>query len=61
MGMVAILVMWPEPFKQLSFPHPMAAPYEIWLIGQAVYEEKMFKDCGRRRTTMDGQRVLPIL
>ena len=42
MGMVAILVMWPEPFKQLSFPHPMAAPYEIWLIGQAVSEEKMF-------------------
>ena len=27
----------------------MEAPYEIWLIGQAVYEEKMFKECGDRR------------
>ena len=50
MGMVAILVMWPEPFKQLSFSHPMETPYEIWLTGQAVSEEKMFKDCWRRWT-----------
>ena len=26
----------------------MEAPYEIWLTGQAVSEEKMFKECGRR-------------
>ena len=26
----------------------MEAPYEIWLIGQAVSEE-MFKECGRRQ------------
>ena len=30
MGIVAILVMWPGPFEQLSFPHPMESPpYEI--------------------------------
>ena len=29
--MVAILVTWPRPFEKLSFPHPMEAPYEIWL------------------------------
>ena len=27
----------------------MEAPYDIWLIGQAVSEEKMFKEWGRRR------------
>ena len=27
----------------------MEAPYEIWLTGQAVSEEKMFKEYGRRR------------
>ena len=26
----------------------MEAPYEIWLTGQAVSEEKMFNECGRR-------------
>ena len=31
MGMVAILVMWPGLFEQLSFPHPMDTPYEIQL------------------------------
>ena len=43
MGMVAILVMWHGPFEQKN--------YEIWLTGQAVSEEKMFKECGRRMTT----------
>ena len=31
MGMAAILVMWPGPFEQISFLHPMEAPYQIWL------------------------------
>ena len=39
--------------NKLSFLHPMEAPYEIWLIGQAVSEE-MFKEYGRQTT--DGQR-----
>ena len=56
--MAAILVMWPGPFE-LSFPHPIEAPYEIWLIGPVVSDEKMFKEYGRRRTTDD--RGLPIL
>ena len=56
-GMAAILVMWPRPFEQLSFPHPIEAPYEIWLIGPVISE--MFKECGRRTTTYD--RGLPIL
>ena len=30
MGVTAILVMWPRPREQLSFPHPTEAPYEIW-------------------------------
>ena len=25
----------------------MEAPYEIWLMGQAVSEEKMLNECGR--------------
>ena len=31
MGLAAILVMWPRPREQTSFPHPTEAPYEIWL------------------------------
>ena len=31
MGMAAILVMWPGPFIQLSFPLPKEAPHKIWL------------------------------
>ena len=61
MGMAAILVMWPGPFEQTFIPHPMEAPNEIWLIGQAISEEKIFKECERRRTTTDGQRTQPIL
>ena len=56
MGMVAILVMWPEPFEQTFVP--LSHGGSIWnvtLIGQAVSEEKLFKECGRRRrTTADG-------
>ena len=32
----------------------MEAPYEIWLIGQAVSEEKMFKECGQQT---DGRQT----
>ena len=53
MGMAAILVMWPGPFDKLSFPHPIEAPYEIWLIGPVVSEEKMF--------SVDNDGGLPIL
>ena len=52
-GLEAILVMWPGPFEQTFVPHPMEAPYEIWLTGQAVFEEKIFKECGRRMTDDD--------
>ena len=31
MGMVAILAMWPESFEQTFVPHPIEAPYKIWL------------------------------
>ena len=31
MSMAAILVVWPGPFEQLSFPCPKEDPYEIWL------------------------------
>ena len=51
MGMAAILVMWPEPFEQTFVPHPKEAQYVILtLIGQAVSEEKMFKECGWQTT-----------
>ena len=36
--------------NKLLFPHPMEAPYEIWLTDQAVSEEKMFKEYRRQRT-----------
>ena len=69
MGMAAILVMWPGPFEQTFVPPSNGGSiWNLTLIGQAVSEEKMFKECGRRRTTYDGrrtttdgQRSLPIL
>ena len=30
-GMAVILVIWPGPFEQTFVPHPIEAPYEIWL------------------------------
>ena len=58
MGMVAILVMWPEPFEQLFVP-PIPGGY-IWnlvTIGTVVSEEKSFEIVdGRRRTTDDDGR-----
>ena len=47
MDMAAILVIWPGPFEQ-SFVPPSI--WNLTLIGQAVSEEKMYKECGRRTT-----------
>ena len=49
MAVAAILVMWPGYLNKLSFPHPIEAPNEIWLIGHVVSEEKSVDD-GRRTT-----------
>ena len=50
-GVVAILVMWPGPFEQTFVPPSHGGSiWNLTLIGQAVSEEKMFKECGRRRT-----------
>ena len=55
MGMAAILVMWQDHLSKLSFPHPIKAPYEIWLwLGQWFLWRKCWKsvhDDERRRTT----------
>ena len=51
MGMAAILVMWTGPFEQTFVP-PSHGGF-IWnltLIGQAVSEEKIFKECGQQMT-----------
>ena len=34
--------------NKFLFPHPIDAPYEIWLWLLVVSEEKMFEECGRR-------------
>ena len=53
MGMVAIFVIsWS--FEQTFIPHPIEAPYEIWLTCPVVSEEKSFKKCGRRRRTTEA-------
>ena len=52
MGMAAILVMWPGPFEQtFAPPSHRSSIWNLTLIGLVVSEEKMFKECGRRRTT----------
>ena len=59
-GMAAILVMWPGSFEQTFVPPSHGGSiWNLTLIGQAVSEEKLFKESGRRRTTDDGG--LPIL
>ena len=51
MGMAAILVMWPGPFEQTFVPPSHGGSiWNLTLIGQAVSEEKMFKECGWWRT-----------
>ena len=52
MGMVAILVMWRGPFEQTFVPPShRSCIWNLNLIGPVVSEEKIFKECGRRRTT----------
>ena len=59
-GMAAILVIWPGPFEQTFVPLSHGGSmWNLTLIGQAVSEEKMLKECGRRTTdrwTTDGRR-----
>ena len=52
MGMAAILVMWPGTFEQTFVPPSnRSSIWNLTLIGPVVSDEKMFKECGRRRTT----------
>ena len=52
MGVATIFIMWPGPFEQNFVPPSHGGSiWNLTLIGQAVSEEKMFKECGRRRTT----------
>ena len=49
MGMVAILVMLPGLFEQNFVPPSHGGSiWNLTLIGLAVSEDKMFKECGRR-------------
>ena len=51
MGMAAILIMWPGPFEQTFVPPSYRSSiWNLTLLGPVVYEEKMFTECGRRRT-----------
>ena len=55
MGMVAILVMWPGPLSKHLFPHPIEAPYEIWIwLAQWFLRRRCLK-------SVDDDVGLPIL
>ena len=55
MGIVAILVMWPGPFEQTFVsPSHRSSIWNLTLISPLVLEEKMFKECGRRRRTTEA-------
>ena len=62
MGMAAMLVMWPRPFEQLSFPKlPEGSIWNLVAIGPVATEEKSFEIVVRRmygRTT-DGRTTEP--
>ena len=65
MGMAAIMVIWPEPFEQTFFPHPMETPYEIWLqLAHWFLRRRCLNSVDDGETT-DGQTTddkgLPIL
>ena len=53
------------PRTKFRFPYPRRLHINLALIGQAVYEKKMFEHCGRRTTTTDdddaGRRIMGIL
>ena len=53
--MAAILVMWPGPFEQLSFPHPMETPYESWIQSAQWFLSRCLKSVDDRRTD-DGRQ-----
>ena len=58
MGMAVILVMWPGLFEQNFVPAShRSCIWNLTLIGLVVSEEKMFKECGRRRATHDVRRT----
>ena len=67
MGMAAILVMWQEPFEQTFVsPSYRSFMWNLTLIGLVVFDEKIFKECGRRTMDDDVRRttdasLLPIL
>ena len=49
MGMAAISVMWPGSFAQTFVPPSHGgSKWNLNLIGQAVSEEQIFNECGRR-------------
>ena len=55
MALAAILVMWPGPFEQTFVPPSCRSSiWNLTLTGPVVSEEKIFKECGRRKTTTDG-------
>ena len=55
MGMAAIMVMWPRPFEQTFVPPSRGGSiWNLTLIGQAVSEKNLFKDCGRQPTDDGG-------
>ena len=45
--------------KKISNDQELIQSDHLTLTGQAVSEEKMFKECGRRAMMADGQRSLP--
>ena len=50
MGMAAILGIWPGPIEQTFVsPSHRSSIWNLTLIGPVFSEEKMFKECGRRR------------
>ena len=51
-SMAAILVMWPGPFERTFFPHPVQAPYEIWL-----WLAKWFLSRRYLKSVDDGRRM----
>ena len=53
--MAAILVMWPGPFEQLSFPYPTETTYEIWLQSARLFlRRRCLKSVDNGRTD-DGR------
>ena len=52
--------MWPGTFEQTFVPPShKRSMWNLTLIDPEVFEEKMFKECGRRRTTDDDGRRRP--